>query len=454
MPQDLSLPVTFRGEIIQKLLDLLKQGESCSLIGVGSSGKSNVVRHINRADVREYYLGGHAQNVLYLYVNCTELTETLYTAHGLYCLILDVMRKAVRDHQPGAGEQHTVLRALWKEAIESDSDALARSNLEDAFQNVFRTGVEQVFISLDDFDLFFAKAPASAVNSLRAFRDDYKVQLAYVTVTRRELGYLRDPSNVEDFLELVVPTTTFPAVPYSEPDARFMIKRLAGRENPPRTLSDLEEVVLMGLSGRHAGLLRMIYKVTRDQFQLMSPNLPDLLRGHPAIVEECEKIWSSLIEDEQHSLEAVASECQSAGEDLGALLAKGVVRTRPDETYAVFSPVFARFVVDRLRRQWLPITLMPGQQVRVYGRDVTNLNDIEYRLLSFFVDQYPKSVTWDQLLEEMHKAEAGQPQGGGPPNRRLRVCLDEIKHKIEFEDQKYVLRLPDGRVRLLREPCS
>jgi hypothetical protein len=453
MPHDLSLPVTFRGEIIQKLLDLLKQGESCSLIGVGSSGKSNVVRHINRADVREYYLGDYAKDVLNLYVNCTELTETPYSARGLYRLILDVMIKTVRNAGSDLAAQHSKLRDLWRETLDSESDVLARSNLEEAFYSVFETGVKQTFISFDDFDSFYAQAPAASVNSLRALRDDYKVKLAYVSVTRRELSYLRDPRDVEDFLELVVPTTTFAAVPYSEPDARFMVKRLASREDPPRIPTELEEARLLELSGRHAGLLRMIYKATRDQSSLMSHDLLEVLQEHPAIVEECEKIWASLLEDEQRDLDAVVSECQPTGIGLGALLAKGVVRASSNGTYVVFSPVFARFIVKHLR-QWLPISLVPGQPVRVHGRVVSDLNGIEHQLLSLLVQQYPKMVTEGQLLDEMHRAERGRAQTEGPPQRRLRIYLTEIKRKIEFEDQKYIFSFPDGRVRLLREPCS
>jgi hypothetical protein len=443
--RDLPLPIAFRGEIVEKLLTVLRQGESCSLIGVGSSGKSNVVRHLDRADVLEYYLGEAVQHVLNLYVNCTKLTETAYTACGLHCLILEVMTKAVKEAQSDVAAQYSKLRTLWKEGIDSGSDALARSNLEDAFDTVFQAGMKQVFITLDDFDTFFAMAPAPALKSLRALRDDYKGRIMYVTVTRRELGYLRDPGEMEDFLELVVPATTFPAGPYSEADATFMIRRLAARQTPPRTFTGQEWERLLEISGRHAGLLRMIYKVTQDQIPLMRSDVLDRLRTHPAIVEECEKIWTSLEVDEQKNLEAVVSEYPPAGKSIGALLGKGVVRVRPDGTYAVFSPVFANFVVDYLRRERLPLQLLSGQQVKVNNRIVSGLSGVAYHLLSYLIHQFPEPVTWGQLLHEMHIAEEGQPQASGPPGRRLESYLDEIERKIELE----ILRLPDGRYRLL-----
>jgi hypothetical protein len=446
--RDLTLPVTFRGEIVEKLLTALRQGESCSLIGVGSSGKSNVVRHLDRADVLEYYLGEAVQHVLNLYVNCTKLTETAYTARGLHCLILEVMTKAVKEAQADEAARYSKLRTLWKEGIDSGSDALARSNLEDALDAVFQAGVKQIFITLDHLGPFFTEAPASALKSLRALRDDYKGRIMYVTVTRRELGCLRDPGEIEDFLELVVPATTIPVGPYSEADATFMIQRLAARETPPRTFTGQEREWLLGISGRHAGLLRMIYKVTQDQIPLMRSDLLDRLRTHPAIVEECEKIWTSLEVDEQEDLEAVVSEYPPSGKSIGALLGKGVVQVRLDGTYAVFSPVFANFVVDCLRRERLPVQLLSGQQVKVNNHIVIGLSGVEYQLLSHLIHQYPKPVTLGQLLHEMFVTEVAHPQSGGPPERRLQAYLDTISRKLELESQGHILRLSDGRYRL------
>jgi hypothetical protein len=436
----------FRSEIIQELLRVLSQGGSCSLIGVGSSGKSNIARHIDRPDVREFHLGEVARQSLNLYVNCAKLTKTPYTACSLYCLILEVLAKAVKDSRPDLAARHEELRRLWKEAIESKSDALARSNLEEALDAAFQSGVKQAFITLDDLDAFLTHAPAQAVNSLRALRDDYKGKIMYLTITRRELEFLRDPAEVEDFLELVAPASTFAAEAYSETDARHMIEGLASHETSPRTLSDQEQERLLEISGRHPGLLRMLHRVvTQHQVALTGSHTLENLKGHPAIVEECEKIWASLENPEREDLKAVVSEGQPAGEGLNALTGKGVIQVKPDGTFAVFSPVFASFVEDHLAQR-LPIQLLPEQQqIKVYGRIVGGLTDVEYFLLSSLVEQYPRPTTWGQLLEVMHDAEGGQTQHGGPPGKRLEAYLDDTNHKIDFGGQLTIHRLPDGR---------
>ncbi|MEK7786897.1 MAG: hypothetical protein AAB658_15925, partial [Chloroflexota bacterium] len=67
---DLPIPVEFRSEIIHRVLSVLRGGESCALVGIGSSGKSNIARHLVRADVRLLHLGADAAQTIILYLNC------------------------------------------------------------------------------------------------------------------------------------------------------------------------------------------------------------------------------------------------------------------------------------------------------------------------------------------------------------------------------------------------
>jgi hypothetical protein len=437
--RDLTLPVTFREEIVQPLLTNLTAHRSCSLVGVGSSGKSNVVRHINRAGVLAHYLGDAARHVLTLYVNCTVLTEN--TARALYCAILEASEDAVKKTRPEATGLHSKFKELWGSALSAGLPDLARRNLGQAFELIFQElDIKQAFVIFDDFDRVIAEIPAPVLNSLRALRDDYKTQIKYVTVTRHELGFLRDRREIEDFFELIAPNT-FAIGPYSDADARFMIERLAARETSPPEFSEQEIEFLLEVSGQHAGLLVSIYNITRGRQSFVAGDFVDKLRGQTGIVAECEKIWDSLEAHERENLEDVMRDYQLDGDEVRALVRKGVVRTRPDGTYYVFSPVFEDFVADHLRQQ-LPIQPLPEQQVMVHNRVIDDLSNIEYRLLRYLFLQYPKLVTLAQLLDEMFAAEAGHPRAGGPPERRLQVYLDGISLKIGFE---CILRWPEGR---------
>ena len=71
---EVPIPVDFRSEVIGPALKALAAGESCSLVGVGSCGKSNVARLVARYDVRAYHLGDLAQSTLGVLVDCTKFS--------------------------------------------------------------------------------------------------------------------------------------------------------------------------------------------------------------------------------------------------------------------------------------------------------------------------------------------------------------------------------------------
>src|SRR5262250_3147219 len=94
---DLPIPVGFRAETLQQVVRLLRSGESCSVVGVGSSGKSNVARHLARADVRKEYFGDEAGSTIIIYLNCKPLARR--APHELYLAALDQVSRALGEHE-------------------------------------------------------------------------------------------------------------------------------------------------------------------------------------------------------------------------------------------------------------------------------------------------------------------------------------------------------------------
>src|SRR3712207_9108115 len=100
---ELPIPVTFRAEILQQIVRLLRSGESCALVGVGSSGKSNIARHLARPDVRTEYFGDEAAATLVIYLNCKPLAQR--APHALYVHALDQTSRALEAHEGTLAKQ-------------------------------------------------------------------------------------------------------------------------------------------------------------------------------------------------------------------------------------------------------------------------------------------------------------------------------------------------------------
>ena len=55
MPESPPRPLSYRSEILGRVMPSLQAGECCSLIGVSGVGKSNLVRFLSRKDVQSAY---------------------------------------------------------------------------------------------------------------------------------------------------------------------------------------------------------------------------------------------------------------------------------------------------------------------------------------------------------------------------------------------------------------
>ena len=445
---DLPIPVTFRKDIVRKVLDIVTGGDSCSLVGVGSSGKSNVARHLARLDVPRYYLGDAASSLLVAYVDCQKLVDS--SAQALHTLILEALPRAAKQAKPETAAVCPQLESFWEQAAESASPDRARRLLENALDAVLGAGIAQIGVILDDFDPVVRSADGRTLNSLRAVRDERKARVMYVTVTRRELGFLRDEREFQDFYEIAA-ATTIAVGPYDEDDASFMIDRLCARWGFAQRLSDDERDRVMHATGRHAGLLLETVRAARhDRALLSAPDLVERLRRHKDIAPECDKIWESLDEAEMADLRAVVTQGWPAGDEPRPLLKKGLLRRRLDGAYDVFSPVFAEYVWDHLPNGRYAIKFLPDQRaVRVYDRVVKDLDDVDMALFGRLYERRGRRVDAKDLIDRMLTAERSQHRFPGPPYQRMMSHMAELKRKIDSAAQAYILAEADGSYRLI-----
>ncbi|MCL6510576.1 MAG: hypothetical protein K6U78_07800 [Anaerolineae bacterium] len=444
-------PVSFRRELIVRVLGVLMAGESCSLVGVGSSGKSNVARHLARREVLAYHLGEQSAGCLSVLVNCTHLAE--YTLVALHTLILDALSRALNDALPQPGEVIAGVVALRDQAIEAASAERARINLQEALVASFRSGFERIFILLDDFDRVVQRAPPPVLNSLRPFRDDHKGKLMYVTFTRRELAYLRDEAEFQELYELVA-TNSIPVGPYSDDDARAMVRQLSEQWGPSR-LSPAMVETLLKWSGNHPGLLRAILTAMRRDPGIR-PAAPDdalaRLKSHHDVLPECEHIWESLEAEEHAALMTIVRQGTPTNDELKPLIAKGLIEGPSADGYRIRSPLFAAFVKEQLqpRAGRSPFEFDPARnEARINGHTIRDLDPVELGLLRRICERYPQPATRVELLSDMQAGETLSRRYGGSPDARLSQYLMGLKRRLDLIKLDCLRIHADGACRLV-----
>ena len=68
-------PLTYRTEIAAPLFDLLRAGESATIIGSASMGKSRLLQFLLRSDVQQHYLGDTAATTWLVLADCNRLAR-------------------------------------------------------------------------------------------------------------------------------------------------------------------------------------------------------------------------------------------------------------------------------------------------------------------------------------------------------------------------------------------
>lgn len=332
---DLPLPVEYQQADIRYVFSTLMAGECCSLLGVGSVGKSNLLRHMLRHDVRQFHLTKEGASFLIPVLldphNMIRLEgEALNHAGPIwsgYELMLSRLYRAAEDHLLNytiKGLDEVNRTALLEKISDknwhmfSSETLMAQSGLRHLEYNILnllklddRLRIAFLFDELDEFRHLCAEF----FMSLRGLRDEFKGRIMYVVTSRNDLYDLMMMTQhstesreiLESFVELFH-EHTFYLHPLDIDSARAVMKRFFHRYQHSHQLNrhEEEEYVenfmrsLFELTGRHVGLLRRAFKPAIEYFNQPSEiPLHDYLLRNKGIRKEFNAIVNSLSNQEK-----------------------------------------------------------------------------------------------------------------------------------------------------------
>lgn len=457
---DIPLPLTFRADIIQQVVEHASKCESCCVYGVASVGKDNLMRQLVRPDVRAEFFGKpepfkgrygpNGEKVVIVYINCKP-----YSQRALPLFFLHMLERLAETLQERPGEFESVLPQfeVFISEARDKPDIVANTNLVKATRLLNRSGVELIVFLLDDADDLMRDAVEVLFSDLRHLRQENKRNLAYVLVTRRQAAFLRKSPVYEELFELLSAVDhNIPLPPYNHQDGLLMLQRLRAREPYPDRYREqlLEE--LFEMAGGHAGLERTLFYAVRNGIA------PDQLPDNVDVYEECKKIWTSLEPPERLTLQKVSRSEPVTADELRPVQRRGMVRARYGRTPEIFSPVFDRFLQKqstvRVPSEPGAAAAPPGPgmnfeftghpwQVRVGDTLVVNLSPAEYEILRLLHVNRGRACARLELLQAFQGAEffdRGE-KPLGPPLERLTAYIRRLRAKL---GPAGVLVRPDG----------
>jgi len=441
------LPLNFRAEAVTTILRYVAAGDSCSVVGIGSVGKSNLLRSLQEKEVRRAKLGQAWNTYLFVYIDVNKsLKRSLW---GLLELMLHQLMIEVTNQ--GADEVTLqTIDDLHGRATEPKTRYLALRYLDRAVSMVCnQLGWRLVFL-IDEFDELCRAMPRRGFAALRALRDDHKYWLIYVVATRLELRRLREEiSDIEAFEELVSPHTIWLG-PYSEDDARFMLHRLEARHDV--RLEEETTNHLLSATGGHPGLLRAGFRVMIEH----PGNLQGMLASSSQVQDECRRIWLSLAPKEQKAVVSLAGDMEVQPQLTGImeqLRHKGLLGGPWVSADRIFSPLFAEYI--RQRHPVVGARVHIDRQRRIVwvdGRKIAGLAPLEYKLIEYLEGKRGQVCSRDELAQYLYPEDMSL-EGAGVTDTRIDSVVKRLRRRIEPNPRKprYIvtvrghgLRLADG----------
>lgn len=357
--------LNFREREINYLLNRLQAGDCCSVVGVGSVGKSNLLRHLLRDEVHSFHLGPEEGDRIHMVlVDPNNMLESLPMPHAPdqpsawsgYEIIMHRLYKAFYPLTGLSDEEKKSFLFAYEQLHNGNNPLLPHIGLrylELALEQLLkqdspvRSKIKIVFI-FDEFEEMLDALPPKFFQTLRGVRDDYKYQLMYLTFTRKPISQILDENGydklaLEPFVELFTDSTLFLG-PYTEQDAIGMLDRLSERQNV--NFSPSFRKFLLKATGGHAGILRASFRLASQiPFGTPEDRALQFLAGSPAIQSECRTIWDSLTEDERVTLSQIArSENVSASTAVVRLLLEKQLLTGQGEV-EINPQLFREFVM-------------------------------------------------------------------------------------------------------------
>mgnify|MGYP003372026933 CR=1 FL=1 len=416
---------------IAQTLDLLRNGQSVSLIGPRRIGKSSLLLHLGQPTVRAAHRLDPPHS-LFVMLDCQELAGS--PPEEVYELMLD-----------GLLEAATVAGL----ALETAGQPGTYRALDRALQQVYAQGVS-VVVLLDEFELLAANQHLTPYFFARLRGLTTKYGLAYLTASQRPLFAITAEEAVlsSPFFNIFV---TVPLGLFSEVEAHELFARRLSRTAV--TFPDELTRYLMWLVGRHpfflhiAGYHAMQALIAREARPVAQPAdfaLP-LLDGPIEVEAESHLgyLWQNLTPEEQHVLAITDGPLESLRQ-----LEQQCLLERSDGQYRYSSELLRRFV----RRQDVPGLVQAGpfvideQRHQVWGDNYAlNLTASQFAILVRLCRNAGQVVRG----EDLEMAVWGDVLVDDPDRlktliKRLRRAVDPLGNWIVSErGVGYALRPPD-----------
>lgn len=401
-------PGTSRFEEIEKIINFIKQGKSCQIVGLPGVGRSNLLGLLSyNKNVRAKHLGENAKWFHFVPLNFSEIRKrSLADAWKFIFLNLSDSLRERKDTPLGRsgvnGEKFgQVVNNIFKETSSSNDELVLFSGLKKAMDFLCIEKELTVVFLFDNFEQYLPMLDSSFFTNLRVLRNRAKYRFSCVFSLGRPLEESIEPEIFSDFYEFLAGNIVNLSLA-DLPGLDFRIsylKKVTGKKLDRKTLEQI-----IALTDGHGKLTRLAAEAILSanvKSQMSNLKLTESLLEQKAVKTALFEIWQSLTPQEQ----------KQAG------------KTVP-------IPLFEKFAATIQQSSNLTIAFDPSTNEIKKGDVVISdkLSALEFRLLKFLLENKDKICEKEEIINAVWKDTKTQE---GVTDQALDQIVYRLRKKIE-----------------------
>ncbi len=430
------------------VLDCIKKGESCSIIGLSNTGKSTLLRDLAA--------GTNHQPQIFVHVDCNLMLAA--TDQGFYEAVLRALKETL-EHQEAPATLLENLATCYRQTVQAGSAFMVPLGFNDAIMHACQTLPGGIVLLLDEFDEAYAALNSRVFLNLRALHDKYRPRLNYVTGTIMPLCQIQSGVTIDEFYELVRHNERHLSM-LDAPDATALLLSMAAQR--AIKLDEAEIGFVWQQAGGHPGLTvataQLLIELEAGAPELYRQQGLDLvaqqLDENEIAHSECFKLWNQLTEQERDRLFqlVIDEEIDPSSPVYASLVQKGILAA--GEKPCLFGERFAAFVRRRRRAEldypegiWIDVD---AGDVWVDSMPVATLTELEYRLLQTLYGRMEKLCDKYLIVESVW----GQEYIDTVDDARIEKLISRLRSKIEPDpsNPRYLVTVRGRGYKLVQHP--
>ncbi len=420
-------PDTTREEEISKIIQYIKEGNSCQVVGMPGVSRSTILGLLaNNSKIRQKYLKDAQKNTHFVIVDFSEIkTRPLFDVMKFLFLNLT---ESLRER--GLKAENQVVGDKFREHLQFNDELVLFQGFKEAIDYLaLERKLTTVFL-FSRFEEYIRTVPVEFFSNLRILRNRAKYHFSIVFSVNRPLEDLLEPSLLADYYEFVAGKIVYVSL-YDEVFSKHRLSFVEKVSSKKLEKSVLDAV--LKLTGGHGKLTKIAVESLLGYGEIPD-DLQKYLLAQKTIKSALREIWLSLSPAEQADIQENSfeeEEVRTYLQNIG-LLKDNIVQI----------PLLSAFVAsDSGTENSTSKKIIYDQNTNTIKKGSTILSDqltsSEFRLLTYLLQNEDRVVDREELINVVWSS---MKSTAGITDQAVDQLIFRVRRKIE-EDANHPTHL-------------